>query len=262
MSFSKFIDKQPPTSRRPNDLFADADSVRLNRYISASGVCSRRKADEFISAGRVKVNGEVVDVLGSRVTASDVVEFNGRRISPTSLRYLVMNKPRDTITTVSDEKSRRTVLDLVDEASGLHPVGRLDRNTEGLLLITNDGELTHRLTHPKFGVAKIYEVTTRDFVSEQSLEDLRSGVVLDDGPASADQVSRVQDESRNVIAIAIHEGRNRQVRRMLEAIGHEVIALKRIRYGKLTLSGLRSGKWRALTASEVRSLKTSVGLKG
>ncbi len=261
MSFKRFQDRQ---RRQPpkDDIFEDGNPVRLNRFIAASGLCSRRKADDFIKAGRVKVNGDVTTELGTKVNKGDVVFVNGKRLDPSPKKYLLLNKTRNTITTVKDDRGRATVLDTVGpDSEGLFPVGRLDRNTEGLLILTNDGDLAHRLTHPSFGVQKIYEVGTEEIVTDADLQTLRTGVELDDGVAKADRVTRVDGVTGNIIALAIHEGRNRQVRRMMEAMGYKVKLLRRVKYGNLTIKGVRKGRWRILTPKEIRALRRSVGLK-
>ena len=239
--------------------------MRLNRYISQAGLASRRKADELIQQGRVRMNGTVVTELGTRVSRGDVVEVNGVRITPQAFEYVLLNKPSDTITTTSDERDRRTVLDLIDlpekTKNGLFPVGRLDRNTTGALLLTNDGELAHRLMHPSYGVEKIYRVRTAAPVKPHELDQLTRGIELEDGEARADRAAYLNSHDQHQIGIMIHEGRNRQVRRMLEALGHEVAALERVSYGGLTTAGVRRGKWRRLDPKEVARLRRMVRLK-
>lgn len=243
----------------------EPEQERLNRYISRSGVTSRRKADELIAAGSVSVNGVQVRELGTKVAPGDVVEVNGRRISPLTHEYILLNKPAGVVTTTADEKGRQTVLDLIDipEAAGnvLFPVGRLDRETTGVLLLTNDGDLANRLMHPRYEIQKLYLVRTRAPVKPHQLDALRKGVQLDDGPAKADQVAYIEPPDEKRVGISIHEGRNRQVRRMFEALGHEVVHLERINYGGLTADGVRRGKWRRLHDHEVRTLRRRVKLK-
>ncbi len=239
------------------------EPVRLNRFIASTGTCSRREADDLIAQGLVKVNNEVVTQMGVKVGRSDRVEVNGRRVVPVDREYILVNKPKDTITTTSDEKGRRSVMDLLpaDEfgALGLFPVGRLDRHTTGALLLTNDGDLAHRLMHPSYGVSKQYLVHTKKPVNEEQLMQLRKGIELEDGLAKADRVSYV-DGDQNVMVMSIHEGRNRQVRRMIEALDNEVTQLDRAVYAGLTTKGIRKGKWRRLSRSEVTSMYRQVKL--
>ncbi len=250
-------------SPAPSALKPD-EPVRLNRFLARAGVASRREADALIAAGRVTVNGEVVTALGTKVTPSDDVAFDGHPVRPAAPVYVLLNKPRDTITTKDDERDRRTVMDLLDlpahQKAALFPVGRLDRDTTGALLLTNDGDLAHRLMHPRYGVEKLYVVTTTEAVKPDQLDRLRLGVELEDGPASADHVGYVGDDRRTV-ALQIHEGRNRQVRRMFEVLGHEVRALDRTHYAGLDLTGLRRGRWRRLQPHEVNALRRRVKLK-
>lgn len=238
--------------------------MRLNRFIGRSGYCSRRQADDLIAKGLVKVNGEVVTELGTKVHPGDVVEANGQVLTRSSLVYILLNKPADVITTTRDERGRKTVLDLVTleagEGEGLFPVGRLDRHTTGVLLLTNDGELANRLMHPRYEMEKLYLVTTKNPVKPHELAQLRDGLELEDGPAHADQVTYAHSEQKTQIGLSIHEGRNRQIRRMMEALGHEVAALERVRYAGLTASGVRRGKWRHLQTHEIRKLKKLVKL--
>jgi len=244
--------------------FAPGEEVRLNRYIARSGVCSRREADEMIASGLVKVDDAVVTELGTKIRIGARVEVNGKRIAPAHLIYLLLNKPTDTITTTSDEKGRTSVLDLIHDEdldrSSLFPVGRLDRHTTGALLITNDGDLAHRLMHPSYEVDKTYVVETKDPITDVQVRRLAEGVTLDDGPAKADRISRPPSRAQNFLALSIHEGRNRQVRRMFEALGHDVVSLERVRYAGLTTRGIRKGKWRRLDRKEVKSLYRKVKL--
>lgn len=239
--------------------------VRLNKYIARAGVCARRKADELIEKGLVKINGVVVTELGTKVSESDDVEVNGRSISPRQHLYLLVNKPKDTITTTDDPQDRDTVMELIampeKEKQGLFPVGRLDRFTTGVLLVTNDGDLAHRLMHPRYEIDKFYRVRTKKSVKPHELDLLRKGVELEDGVAAADQVAYVAAPDHHEIGISIHEGRNRQVRRMFEALGHEIVALERVNYAGLTVEGVRPGKWRRLKEHEVRHLQRQVKLK-
>lgn len=238
--------------------------MRLNRFLARAGVAARRKADEMIAAGAVAVNGRVVTEMGVQVQPGDVVTVNGRPVTPTEHVYLLLNKPDDVITTKDDERGRATVLDLVDlpEAAkgALFPVGRLDRHTTGVLLLTSDGELAHRLLHPSYGVKKYYRIRTRDTVKPHELDALKAGVELEDGLATPDQVGYIALPDYHEIGMMLHEGRNRIVRRMMEALGHEVVELERVRYADLTAEGVRRGKWRRLTPVEVKRLRRLVKL--
>ena len=256
---------RPGATRRPFEHTIDlTEPVRLNRYIAGSGVCSRREADELIQKGLVKLNGALVTEMGVKVSHGDQVEVNGKHIVPTNKEYVLLNKPTDTITTTSDEKGRRSVMDLLDSGefgnSGLFPVGRLDRHTTGVLLLTNDGMLAHRLTHPSYEVSKVYLVETERPISDDQLVQLKKGIELEDGIAKADRVSFAEPGVNNKLIVSIHEGRNRQVRRMMEALGNEVKKLDRAQYADLTAKGVRKGKWRRLSRKEVTSLYRIVKL--
>ncbi len=243
---------------------AETGPIRLNRFIAKAGIASRREADTIIANGRISVNGTVVTELGTKVEPDDDVTIDGRQVQPKGPLYILMNKPKDTITTKDDEKGRTTVMDIVtmpdEEKASLFPVGRLDRDTTGILLLTNDGDLAYRLMHPSCEVEKLYHVKTLEAVKPDQIDRLREGVELEDGMAKADQISYVGDNTRHV-ALQIHEGRNRQVRRMFEAIGHTVKALERTRYAGLNLSDLRRGKWRKLNPREINALRRRVKLK-
>jgi len=268
--------RKRPYKKKPDSKGADAgarpfeftldlsEPVRLNRFIARSGVCSRREADTMIEQGLIQVNGEVVKELGVKVKDGDSVKVNGKRIVPTDKQYVLLNKPKDTITTTSDEKGRKSVMDLVEfeehGMKGMFPVGRLDRHTTGVLLLTNDGMLAHRLTHPSYEINKEYLVETTEIVTDTDLEKLTAGIELEDGPAKADQVERADPRIGNLFLVHIHEGRNRQVRRMFEAIGAEVKDLERIKYAGLTAKGVRKGKWKRLSRDEVTMLYRKVKL--
>ncbi len=237
--------------------------IRLNKFLALIGVASRRTADELISSGRLSVNGETVRDLGTKVNAGrDRVALDGRLLSNEREKrtYVLLNKPKDTITTSSDEKGRKTVLDLVPSGERLYPVGRLDRHTTGLLLLTNDGDLAHRLMHPSFGVEKTYLVTTKTPVSKLDLDKLTRGIELDDGMTAPATVALVAGARSTSVEITIHEGRHHQVRRMFEALGHDVEKLDRIVYAGLTLSGVRRSEYRSLTRDEVVALRRRVKL--
>ena len=224
--------------------------MRLNAFLARAGVASRRKADELIKAGRVFVNGEP-GLLNTFVSARDRVEVDGRVVTPQRLAYVLLNKPTGVVTTASDPQGRPTVVDLVGHEVRVVPVGRLDVDTTGALLLTNDGELAHRLAHPKYEVEKVYEADVEGEPSDEALRRLAEGVELEDGVTSPADVRRVGPSK---VELAIHEGRNRQVRRMLEAVGHPVRRLHRSRYAGLTLDGLNPSEWRELGESEVESL--------
>jgi len=259
----KRIDKNSPekaefTAKTISDT---DDSYRLNKYIANSGVCSRREADTLIAEGKVAINGTVVTELGTKVSRKDVVTVEGATVNPVDFVYILLNKPKNYITTTDDEKGRNTVMDLVEDGTGhrLYPVGRLDRQTTGLLLLTNDGDLAHRLMHPKYKVRKVYEIMTPEPVSDEQLRTLAAGVTLEDGPAIPHRVQRVPG-SETVIQVTVLEGRNHLVRRMMEAIGYPSIELARITYGGLHIRGLRNGRWRYLRPNEVNDLRKLVKL--
>ncbi len=225
---------------------------RLNKFIASCGICSRRKADELIQSGRIKVNGKVVKDLGVKVSLEDKVELDGKTISKEEKKvYLMLNKPVGYVTTASDEKGRKNVLDLIYEDVRVYPIGRLDMYTEGLLLLTNDGDFANKLMHPKFEIDKRYVVTTDTKVTRQMLETLRNGVNIGDYVTREAKVEKIDEEN---ISITIHEGKNRQVRRMCEAVGIKVLKLKRTNYGPLSLGELPVAKYRHLTDFELYNL--------
>jgi pseudouridine synthase len=232
--------------------------VRLNAFLARAGIASRRRADELIREGRVKVNGENGE-LNTVVGVDDVVEVDGERVEPQRLAYLLLNKPTGVVTTASDPHGRPTVVDLVDHEVRVVPVGRLDVDTSGALLLTNDGQLAHRLAHPRYGVPKVYDVDIEGSPSPAELDVLRRGVMLEDGRTAPAEVRIIRRGSRfSRLEITLHEGRNRQVRRMCEAIGHRVKSLHRRRYAGLRLIGLGPGEWRELTPDEVATLRRLV----
>jgi 23S rRNA pseudouridine2605 synthase len=226
--------------------------VRLNAFIARAGVASRRKADDLIKAGRVTVNGELGQ-LNTFVRADDDVRLDGEPLAKQRLAYVLLNKPAGVVTTARDPQGRRTVVEVVDHSARVVPVGRLDADTTGALLLTNDGDLAYRLAHPRYEVDKVYEVECWKQPTDDELARLREGVELEDGPTSPADVRRI-DGAR--IELVLHEGRNRQVRRMVEAVGHRVKRLHRSRYGPLTVEGLEPGAWRELEASEVERLRS------
>jgi 23S rRNA pseudouridine2605 synthase len=225
--------------------------MRLNAYLARAGVASRRGADELIKAGRVTVNGDPGE-LNTFVAGHDEVEVDGERVTAQALTYVLLHKPAATVTTAHDPQGRRTVVDLVDVPERVVPVGRLDVDTTGALLLTNDGPLAHRLAHPRYGVEKVYEAEVEGRPGSETIRALAAGIELDDG-LTAPAKARSLGPSR--IELVLHEGRNRQVRRMLEAVGHPVRSLHRTAYAGLTLEGLEPGQWRELEPSEVKRLR-------
>ena len=233
------------------------EPIRLNKFMANAGVCSRREADELIQQGVVKVNGVPVTELGTKITRNDVVEYNEKVVTLESKCYVLLNKPKDCVTTSDDPNGRTTVMDLVKGActERIYPVGRLDRNTTGVLLLTNDGDLASKLTHPKYVKKKIYQVWTDKPISEDDMQRIADGIELDDGPIHADAVSYVSPTDRKQAGIEIHSGRNRVVRRIFETLGYHVVKLDRVYFAGLTKKNLARGKWRYLTQEEVNFLK-------
>lgn len=230
--------------------------MRLNAFLARSGVASRRRADDLIRSGRVRVNGEP-GRFDTEVGRRDRVELDGRRLALQPLTYVLLNKPAGTVTTARDPQGRPTVVDLVDLPVRVVPVGRLDADTTGVLLLTNDGDLAHRLAHPRYEVEKVYRVQVAGDPDGKTLDRLRSGVELDDGPTAPARVRRL---APGRLELTLHEGRNRQVRRMAEAVGHAVRRLERVRYAGLDAKGITPGDWRELTRDEVEGLRRRVGL--
>ncbi len=233
------------------------EQIRLNKFMSNAGICSRREADEFIQQGLVKVNGKVVTELGTKITHSDVVEYDEKVLALESKCYILLNKPKDCVTTSEDPQDRTTVMDLVKGActERIYPVGRLDRNTTGVLLLTNDGDLASKLTHPKYVKKKIYHVWCDKDISEEDMQRIADGIELEDGPIHADAISYATETDRNQAGIEIHSGRNRIVRRIFESLGYHVIKLDRVYFAGLTKKNLPRGRWRYLTQEEVNHLK-------
>jgi 23S rRNA pseudouridine2605 synthase len=229
--------------------------MRLNAYLARAGVASRRGADELIKAGRVTVNGQPGQ-LNTFVESRDRVQVNGHPVEPQPLAYVLLHKPAGVVTTAHDPEGRRTVVDLIENASRVVPVGRLDADTTGALLLTNDGELAHRLAHPRYEVEKVYEAEVEGEPSDETLERLRTGIELDDGPTAPAGARRL---GPNRIELSLHEGRKHQVKRMLAAVGHPVTSLHRTRYAGLTLKGLGPGESRELTGAEVTRLRSGYG---
>jgi 23S rRNA pseudouridine2605 synthase len=248
-------------SRKPKSTPAfkkDSETIRLNRYIANAGICSRRKADELIASGVVTVNGEVVSELGAKVNpATDQIRYNGEILKREKMVYVLLNKPRDFITTTEDPQERKTVMELVDKASKerIYPVGRLDRNTTGLLLMTNDGDLAEKLSHPRNNITKIYNVELSRNLTQGDFNKIAFGLELEDGFIKPDSVSYVTGAGKNEIGIQIHSGKNRIVRRIFESLGYEVVKLDRVIYANLTKKDLPRGKWRYLAEQEIIRLK-------
>ena len=236
------------------------EPIRLNKYLANAGVCSRREADEFIAAGAVKVNGEVVTELGTKVKRSDEVLFHENPVSIEKKVYILLNKPKDYVTTSDDPQQRKTVMDLVKDAcpERIYPVGRLDRNTTGVLLLTNDGELASKLTHPKFLKKKVYHVFLDKNVSTEDLQKIADGIELEDGEVHADAIEYADERDHSQVGIEIHSGRNRIVRRIFESLGYRVIKLDRVQFAGLTKKNLRRGDWRFLTEREVDMLRSGM----
>ena len=233
------------------------EPIRLNKYLANAGVCSRREADEFIAAGVVKVNGEVVTELGTKVKRSDTVHFHDQQISIEKKVYVLLNKPKDYVTTSDDPQNRKTVMDLVKDAcrERIYPVGRLDRNTTGVLLLTNDGELASKLTHPQYKKKKIYHVWLDKNVTAADMHLIADGITLDDGDIRADAIDYASETDRKQVGIEIHSGRNRIVRRIFESLGYKVLKLDRVFFAGLTKKNVRRGDWRFLTEQEVNMLR-------
>ena len=233
------------------------DEMRLNKYIANSGVCSRREADNFILAGVVTVNGEVVTELGTKVNINnDDIRFNGERLKGETKVYIVMNKPKGYVTTASDPHADRTVMDLLKGCpTRVFPVGRLDKNTTGVLMFTNDGEIAEKLTHPSYDKKKIYQVSLDSKLRREDFEKILSGVELSDGMIAADELEYIEEDDHRKLGIEIHSGKNRIVRRIFESLGYEVKALDRVYFAGLTKKGLKRGEWRYLSEGETNLLK-------
>ncbi len=231
--------------------------VRLNKFIANAGICSRREADELIKSGTVTVNGKVISELGTKIKPSDQVRYGGEKIKSERKVYIVMNKPKDFITTVEDPHAKKTVMELFRNKvkERVYPVGRLDRTTTGVLLFTNDGDLAKRLMHPRFKKKKIYHVYLDKALKKNDFQHLLNGIVLEDGPIAADKLSYVDAEDKNQVGLEIHSGRNRIVRRMFEHLDYKVTRLDRVYFAGLTKQKLRRGQWRYLTDKEISKLK-------
>ena len=233
------------------------EPIRLNKFLANAGICSRREADEFITAGAVTVNGQVVTELGTKVLRSDEVKFHDAPVSLEKKVYVLLNKPKDYVTTSEDPQQRKTVMDLVKDVceERIYPVGRLDRNTTGVLLLTNDGDLASKLTHPKFLKKKVYHVFLDKNVTAHDMQQIAEGIELDDGEVHADAIEYASEQDKSQVGIEIHSGKNRIVRRIFEALGYRVIRLDRVQFAGLTKKNLRRGDWRFLTEKEVEMLR-------
>jgi 23S rRNA pseudouridine2605 synthase len=241
------------------------EQMRLQKYLALCGVASRRKSEEYIKAGKVKVNGQVVTEMGVLVSDSDRVFFQGKPVRPeVRKRYIMLNKPAGVVTTTSDPEGRPTVLSYIEEITErIYPVGRLDYETEGLLLLTNDGELANRLTHPRYSVEKLYIVTVKGSVSQKDIEALKKGMELPDGHKAQPAKARLiySGDNKGVVEVIVQEGHNRLVRQMFEALGKPVASLKREKIGNMGIGGLTTGRWRHLSPNEIKYLMRIAGLE-
>ena len=243
--------------QKTKSISFDKDLVRLNKYIANSGICSRREADEYISAGLVSVNGKSINKLGFKVSVNDTVKFNDKKLTPEKKIYVLLNKPKNYISTLDDPHATKKVIDLVRKAckERIYPVGRLDKKTTGVLLFTNDGELTKKLTHPRYNVKKIYYVFLDKTLKKNDITNILSGIELEDGHIKADVLSYVDANDETQVSIEIHSGRKRIVRRIFEHFGYKIYKLDRVYFAGLTKKNLTCGKWRYLTEKEVNLLK-------
>lgn len=248
--------KKPAPKNKPEEISISNEPIRLNKYIANAGVCSRRDADKLIEAGEITVNGKVVTEMGHKVTREDEVKYGKKKLNPEKHNYILLNKPRGFITTTDDPQGRRTVMELIKTAGNerVYPVGRLDRNTSGLLLFTNDGDLAKKLSHPSHKVRKLYQAELDKPLTENHYHDIREGLKLEDGVAEVDDLAIVSADKKT-IGIDLHIGKNRIVRRIFEHLGYEVLKLDRTTYASLTKKDLSRGKWRNLTEKEIIKLK-------
>ncbi len=256
--------KSYPKKKKTNEVdqnYSKTEEIRLNKFIAHAGLCSRREADTYIADGKVKVNGKVITEMGFKVRRKDDVVVDEQKITLEPFVYLLLNKPKNTITTTDDDRGRNTVLDEVENATGyrVYPVGRLDRNTTGLLILTNDGDLAHRLMHPSYKVKKTYEVQTKRTLTQDELDAYAKGVELEDGIATGYNIRSFADV-KNTFLISVFEGRNRLIRRMVEFHGTEVAKLKRTEYAGLNLKDVSVGRWRYLKQNEINDLRKLVKL--
>lgn len=250
-------DKSSKKKTSTNPPSTDA-GIRLNKYIAHAGICSRREADVYIKSGNVTVNGKTITEMGFKVQPADIVRFDNRPINPETQRYVLLNKPKNYITTVEDDRGRKTVMELIERATKerIYPVGRLDRNTTGLLLFSNDGEMTKKLTHPKHNVRKLYQVTLDKKLTMNHLKDIADdSFKIENRRVFVDAISYIENQPKTEIGIEIHSGRNRIVRKIFESLGYSVIKLDRVVFAGLTKKNLPRGFWRHLTDQEVNNLK-------
>ena len=250
---SSKYDKESPKKQE----FEFDSNIRLNRFIAHAGICSRREADEYIKAGVVSVNGKIITELGVKVSVTDAIRFNGRIINSEKPTYVLLNKPKDFVTTMEDPHATKTVIDLIKSGckERVYPVGRLDKNTTGVLLLTNDGDLSSKLTHPKYEKMKIYHVVLEKNLKSSDYEKIIEGFSLDDGPFKVDAINYIDKEDHKQLGIEIHSGRNRIVRRIFESLGYKVRKLDRVYFAGLTKKGIPRGKWRFLDDKEIAMLK-------
>jgi len=253
---SNFRDK-PNLKPTKNNTSSESESTRLNKFIANAGICSRREADVYIKAGNVKVNGKLITEMGYKVQPTDEVKFDDSLISLEQKRYVLLNKPKNFITTMDDERGRKTVMDLIENATKerIYPVGRLDRNTTGLLLFTNDGELAKKLTHPKHNIQKLYHASLDKKLAMSDMQKIADGFVLDDKTVLVDEISYILNQPKSEIGVKIHSGRNRIVRRIFEHFNYSVVKLDRVIFAGLTKKDLPRGMYRNLTEMEVNTLK-------
>ncbi len=255
------INKQQSTGKQQQQTGnrkLETELMPLNKFLAYSGVAARREAAEIVKEGKVKVNNVVISEPGHKVSSKDDIRVNGKRLFVSkNLVYILLNKPKDYITTTDDPQGRKTVLDIVGKATPerIYPVGRLDRNTSGVLLLTNDGELSQKLTHPSNQIKKVYHVTLDKPLEKKDFDKILSGITLDDGPASVDVLAYADIKDKTQIGVEIHSGRNRIVRRIFESLGYDVKNLDRVIFAGLTKKNVERGKWRFLTEKEVRDLK-------
>ncbi|MDA9312213.1 rRNA pseudouridine synthase [Vicingaceae bacterium] len=260
----EFGNKKFTYKKKPKKLAEKSvdDKIRLNRFLANAGICSRREADKLIETGVVSINNKVITVLGTKVTPDDVVHYGGMLLQSQKKQYVLLNKPKNYITTMDDPEERQTVMELISKAckERIYPVGRLDRATSGLLLFTNDGEMTKRLTHPSGKVKKTYHVTVDKNITQKDLIALVEGVQLEDGPAGADKAFYLADTSKSTVSIELHSGRNRIIRRMMEHLGYKVTKLDRVQFAGLTKKDIPRGRFRHLSEKEVGLMHRVCGL--